>query len=87
MNLGEDRHLSGAMVRHAALNMGLLDKQLVESILALNEKDYNLLLVEAQQFGGNLDQAISALRDGRELLTKVSSPPQVQVSDDDDDNE
>ena len=83
MNLGEGRHLSGAMVRHAALNMGLLDKQLVESILALNEKDYNLLLVEAQQAGNGLDQAISALRDGRDLLTKVTTAP-VAPDDDDD---
>jgi len=72
MNLGEGEHLSGAMVRHATLNMGLLDKQLVESIVALNENDYNSLLVEAQQAGNNLSLAVSALRLGGELLTEVS---------------
>ncbi len=72
MNLGEGEHLSGAMVRHATLNMGLLDKKLVESIVALNENDYNTLLVEAQQAGNNLSLAVSALRLGGELLTKVS---------------
>ena len=87
MNLGEGKHLSDAAIRHAALNMGLLDKTLIESILALSENDFNTLLIEAQQAGNGLGTAISALRDGRELLTKVSSPPQVQVSDDDDDNE
>ena len=63
---------SGAMVRHATLNMGLLDKKLVESIVALNENDYNTLLAEAQQAGNNLSLAVSALRLGGELLTKVS---------------
>ena len=72
MNLGEGEHLSGAMVRHATLNMGLLDKTLVESIVALNENDYNSLLVEAQQAGNNLSLAVSALRLGGELLAEVS---------------
>lgn len=74
MALGEGRHLSDAAVRHAALNMGLLDKQLAESILALGENDYNTLLLEAQQAGNGLSQAISALRGSRELLQTVQPP-------------
>ena len=84
MNLGEGKHLTGAMVRHATLNMGLLDKQLVESFVAMSDKDYNVLLLEAQQAGGNLSLAISALRGGSDLLAQVSTAPQPQAAADDD---
>ena len=71
MNLGEGEQLSNAAVSHATLNMGLLDKQLVKSILALSENDYNALVLDAQTAGKGLPAAVGALRDASKLLTKV----------------
>lgn len=70
------------MVRHATLNMGLLDKQLVESFVAMSDNDYDMLLLEAQQMGGGLSTAVSALRGGSELLAQVSAVPQAAAKDD-----
>ena len=84
MRLPEGDHLSTAAVVHATLNMGLLDKMLIESIAAMSDNDYNNLLIEAQQLGGHLSTAVSALRGGSELLEEVSVPPQAPVEDDDD---
>ena len=83
MRLPEGDSLSTAAVVHATLNMGLLDKMLIESIAAMSDNDYNLLLLEAQQMGGNLSTAVSALRGGSELLEQVSVAPQAPVEDDD----
>ena len=82
MNLPEGNRLTDAMVRHATLNMGLLDKQLVESFVAMSDNDYNMLLLEAQQMGGGLSTAVSALRGASELLAQVSAAPQAAANDD-----
>lgn len=83
MKLPEGQPLTNAAVRHAALNMGLIDKQLAESILALGENDYNTLLLEAQNAGGGLSHALSALRGSCELLQTVQTEAPVVVEDDD----
>ena len=71
-----DGALSDSAVAHAALNMGLVDGQLVTSIAGLPDKDYNQLLAEALQRGKGLPTAISSLRGAKGLLDEISIIPE-----------
>ena len=77
MKLEPGERLSASAVSFSALNMGLLDAELVESIAGMDEDDYNTLVTEAQQLdaktGGNeLATALDALRGANDLLVQVS---------------
>ena len=77
MKLEPGERLSASAVSFSALNMGLLDAKLVESIADMDEDDYNTLVTEAQQLdaktGGNeLATALDALRGANDLLVQVS---------------
>jgi len=78
MKLRPGESLSASAVSFSALNMGLIDAELVESIAGMDEDDYNTLVTEAQQLdaqkGGNeLSTALAALRGAQELLDRVSA--------------
>ena len=82
MNLKEGDELSDVALRHAVLNMGLVDGKLVESIASMSDADYNALLAEAGQMDAKdgvygVSSAVSALRGARPLLN------QIAVEDDD----
>ncbi|MBR3222799.1 MAG: hypothetical protein IKF72_11300 [Kiritimatiellae bacterium] len=77
MKLKPGESLSASAVSFSALNMGLIDAELVESIAGMDEDDYNTLVTEAQQLdaktGGNeLATALDALRGANDLLVQVS---------------
>ena len=77
MKLKPGERLSASAVSFSALNMGLLDAELVESNAGMDEDDYNTLVTEAQQLdaktGGNeLATALDALRGANDLLVQVS---------------
>ena len=77
MKLEPGERLSASAVSFSALNMGLIDAELVESIAGMDEDDYNTLVTEAQQLdaktGGNeLATALDALRGANDLLVQVS---------------
>ena len=70
-------NLSGEAIEFAALNFGLADGKLVESINSLSQKDYDALLVLAGQSEANdvnkpLTTALDALRRSKDMLTQVS---------------
>ena len=76
MNLKEGEKLSDVALRHAVLNMGLVDGKLVESIASLSDDDYNALLAEAGQMDAKdgvygVSSAVSALRGAQAILNQI----------------
>ena len=69
--------MSDAAVSLAALNFGLADGKLAESIQSLSQNDYDALLLVAGQIEMNdvnkpLTTALDALRKSKDMLTQVS---------------
>ena len=86
------RNMSGSAITLAALNFGLADGKLVESITSLSQKDYDALLVRAGQAEMNdtnkpLTTALDALRGSKDLLDRVSTEAEevANAAGDDDD--
>ena len=76
MKLNPGERLPDAAIRHAVLNMGLIDGKLVESITSLSEADYNAILTdagkeEAQNGAYGLSTALATLRGAEGLLAQV----------------
>jgi predicted unusual protein kinase regulating ubiquinone biosynthesis (AarF/ABC1/UbiB family) len=76
MNLKEGEKLSNVALRHAVLNMGLVDGKLVESIASMSDDDYNALLAEAGQMDAKdgvygVSSAVSALRGAQAILNQI----------------
>jgi len=69
--------MSDSALKLAALNFGLADGKLADSIASLSQKDYDALLILAgkQEMGDAnmpLAKALEALRDSKNMLDEVS---------------
>ncbi len=71
MKLKPGEKLSDVALRHAVLNMGLVDKKLVESIASLSEANYNSLIADAGKKDSQISVAVSILRGAEVYLNEI----------------
>ena len=71
MKLKPGEKLSDVALRHAVLNMGLIDKKLVESIASLSDADYNSLIADASKKDSQISVAVSILRGAEVYLNEI----------------